>query len=166
MSIYKGHLRIIVLKILAENEMGGYELCKKIEEETGWKPSFGSIYPLLGNLREENLVNIKQEGKKKIYSLKKEGKEKLNELLKRKDELFDRIIESVKLFDVLCGTDEHKDLLPLIEQMKKQPFIQVMPEMKELKKIIFKIMMQKDKEKKAKLKKILKQTNKEVKNLL
>lgn len=161
MSIYKGHLRVIVLKNLENNQISGYELCNKIEEETGWKPSYGSIYPLLNNLKETNLVTIKQEGKKKLYSLTKEGEDQLKELIKKKDELFDRIIESVKLFDTVCKDD----MLPIIEQMKKGTFIQILPEMKELQKTIFKVMMLKNKEKNNKLKNILTQTNKEIKKL-
>lgn len=54
----KGLLRIIVLGLLAEKPMHGYELLKKIEEITGgsWRPSPGSLYTLLKNLHTEGLI--------------------------------------------------------------------------------------------------------------
>ncbi len=166
MSIYKGHLRIIVLKILDEKEMDGYELCKKIEEETGWKPSYGSIYPLLNNLKEDRLVTIKKEGKKKIYSLTKEGKEQLKELIKKKDEFIDRITEMIKSLDLVCGSKEAGHAIPFIEQMKKGKVMGFHPGMFKLKENIIKVMLLKDNKKNKKLREIIIETNKRVSKLL
>ena len=168
MSIFKGHLRVIVLKVLADKGMGGYELCKKIEEETGWKPSFGSIYPLLNNLKEENMVIITEEGKKKIYSLTKKGKEQLKELSKRKDEFIDRITEMIKSMHVVCGLKEADPIIPFLEQMKKNriPFMELQPEMFELRENLIKVILLKDKEKNKKLKSIISEINKKVSKLV
>ncbi|MBS7627233.1 PadR family transcriptional regulator, partial [Candidatus Bathyarchaeota archaeon] len=45
----KGFLRYKVLKLLKEKPMAGSEIMGVIEEQTGgyWRPSPGSIYPLL-----------------------------------------------------------------------------------------------------------------------
>ncbi|MBI2653024.1 helix-turn-helix transcriptional regulator, partial [Candidatus Woesearchaeota archaeon] len=54
-----GYLRLIVMKTLANRRLSGYDLIKQIEKDTGtWKPSFGSIYPLLKKLLKERLVEV------------------------------------------------------------------------------------------------------------
>jgi len=48
-GVPRGLLRFLVLKMLSEKPMSGTEIAEQIEEQTGgrWKPSPGSIYPLL-----------------------------------------------------------------------------------------------------------------------
>jgi DNA-binding PadR family transcriptional regulator len=49
-------LRHLTLKILEKQPMSGSELMDQIEGYTDWRPSPGSIYPLLGHLQEEKLI--------------------------------------------------------------------------------------------------------------
>lgn len=53
-SVPKGLLRFYVFKLLKDKPMSGSEIMEEIEEQTGgrWKPSPGSVYPLLTWLRE------------------------------------------------------------------------------------------------------------------
>lgn len=53
-SVPKGLLRIFVFKLLKEKPMSGSEIMDEIEKQTEaqWRPSPGSIYPLLSWLRE------------------------------------------------------------------------------------------------------------------
>lgn len=53
-SVPKGLLRFYVFKLLKAKPMSGSEIMNEIEEQTGgqWKPSPGSVYPLLTWLRE------------------------------------------------------------------------------------------------------------------
>jgi DNA-binding PadR family transcriptional regulator len=53
-SVPKGLLRFYVFKLLKDKPMSGSEIMEDIEEQTGgrWKPSPGSVYPLLTWLRE------------------------------------------------------------------------------------------------------------------
>jgi DNA-binding PadR family transcriptional regulator len=78
---FKGMLRVIVLKSLAEKPLHGYGLIARIESEYGFKPSPGAVYPLLRKLIEEGLVAVeaKREGDKvvKVYSLTEKGAEYL-----------------------------------------------------------------------------------------
>lgn len=48
-GVPRGLLRFIVLRLLTEKPLSGVEIVTEIERETagGWKPSPGSIYPLL-----------------------------------------------------------------------------------------------------------------------
>ena len=49
-------LRHITLIILKQRPMSGSEITEEIEKYMEWKPSPGSMYPLLGNLQEEDLI--------------------------------------------------------------------------------------------------------------
>ncbi len=55
-GVPKGMLRHIALKILEKQPMSGSEIVDRIQEYTDWRPSPGSIYPLLAHLQEESLI--------------------------------------------------------------------------------------------------------------
>ena len=73
----RGLLRFFVLKLLKEKPMSGTEIVDEIEKETGgrWKPSPGSIYPLLAWLQDKGYTKElpKEEGGMKRYMLRKKG---------------------------------------------------------------------------------------------
>jgi DNA-binding PadR family transcriptional regulator len=86
----KGYLRNILLKMLSEKEMSGSEIMSAIEKETQgrWRPSPGSVYPLLAWLVDNNFIKesqITEEGIKR-YTLTEKGKEFLKEAKKKKME--------------------------------------------------------------------------------
>jgi DNA-binding PadR family transcriptional regulator len=84
-GVPRGLLRFIVLKFLSERPMSGAEIVNKVENETGgkWKPSPGSIYPLLAGLRESGFIHESSafESGMKHYSLTDGGKEFFQEQL-------------------------------------------------------------------------------------
>ena len=53
--------------------MHGQEIAEEIKKRKGSKPSPGTIYPALKNLKEAKLIEEKTWGKKIVYSLTKEG---------------------------------------------------------------------------------------------
>jgi len=55
-GVPKGMLRHISLIILKQEPMSGSELIEQICDYTDWRPSPGSMYPLLASLQEENLI--------------------------------------------------------------------------------------------------------------
>jgi DNA-binding PadR family transcriptional regulator len=78
-GVPRGLLKFLVLKYLVEKPMSGAEIVETIERETNgkWKPSSGSIYPLLGWFQDKGLageVVIVNSGMKR-YSLTDKGKE-------------------------------------------------------------------------------------------
>jgi DNA-binding PadR family transcriptional regulator len=75
----KGFLRYHVLQALDKKPMSGSELMDEIREHTGgnWKPSPGSIYPLLAWLKE-----LPTENGFKRYELTQNGKDLLDEQTK------------------------------------------------------------------------------------
>lgn len=72
----RGDMRGIILKSLLEKPMHGYEIIRSLEEASHgmWRPSPGSVYPMLQLLEEEELVTGRDENGKKVYSLTDAGK--------------------------------------------------------------------------------------------
>jgi DNA-binding PadR family transcriptional regulator len=78
----KGFIRYHVLEALNEKPMSGSELMEELEKRTGgfWKPSPGSIYPLLNWLQEKAYITeLPLENGSKRYELTKNGKSLLDE---------------------------------------------------------------------------------------
>ena len=94
-AVPKGFLRYYVLRLLNEKPMSGSEIMSEIEKRTDghWKPSPGSIYPLLSWLQEKGHSTevLQQEQGVKRYKLTEQGKSFLEEHTKRKTELRKRI---------------------------------------------------------------------------
>jgi len=78
----KGFIRYHVLEALNQKPMSGSELMEEIEKHTGgcWKPSPGSIYPLLAWLQDNSYVKeLPSENGLKRYELTESGKALLAE---------------------------------------------------------------------------------------
>lgn len=84
-GVPRGLLRFIVLKFLSEKPISGVEIVERINQETRrkWKPSPGSIYPLLLWLHRNGFVSesSKNESAIKQYTLTSEGRAFLKEQL-------------------------------------------------------------------------------------
>ncbi len=164
----RGHLRVIVLKNLADNDMSGYSLMKKIYAETGCKPSTGSMYPLLDNFLDSGFATVKKSGRKKVYSITEKGKENLKPLLEKKDEIIDQIAEGWKVFEAISGKDDKGFIAELIESMKKGelPFKEINPEITEFRTLLYKTLKTgKISENRKEIKSILNNAIKKLKNL-
>ena len=70
----RGYLKLLVLNIIQEDSSSGSEIVEKIEDKTGWQPSYGSIYPLLQDLEEQQFVIKEKDGKQKFYNITEKGK--------------------------------------------------------------------------------------------
>lgn len=84
----KGFIRYHVLQALSEQPMSGSELMQAIEKRTGghWKPSPGSIYPLLSFLQDNGYIKeLPTENGLKRYELTQSGKDLLEEQTKIHD---------------------------------------------------------------------------------
>lgn len=88
--------RLLTVILLESGERHGYELIERIEEITGERPSSSHIYPFLSKLVEEELLEKRKEGKKKVYSLTEEGRDFASE----KVESFGEVIEASLLNQV------------------------------------------------------------------
>ncbi len=72
----RGDMRLIVLHVLGEQSMHGYEIIRHLESKSHglWRPSAGSIYPTLQMLEEEGLIKGKDDDGKRIYELTDAGR--------------------------------------------------------------------------------------------
>jgi DNA-binding PadR family transcriptional regulator len=90
-SVPKGFLRYYVLKLLAEKPRSGSEIMNEIDKKTEghWKPSPGSVYPLLAWLQDKGYTKElpEQETGMKRYTLTEQGKTFLQEHVRRKEEI-------------------------------------------------------------------------------
>ncbi|MBI1935234.1 PadR family transcriptional regulator [Candidatus Woesearchaeota archaeon] len=137
-----GYLRLIVMKTLSNGKLSGYGLIKQIENDTGtWKPSFGSIYPLLDKLLKEELVKVELEGRKKLYFLTNEGKKHLVLIDKSKNTIVDRMIATWKAFGKITDKREMGFMLEVFNSLKKGqlPFREFNPELNEFRATIFEL---------------------------
>ena len=87
----KGFLRYQILKKLAQKPMSGSEIMSELENDTNgyWRPSPGSIYPLLAWLQDQNLVKEAEQSEPGIrrYTLTDSGKMFLESETKSRDEI-------------------------------------------------------------------------------
>ncbi|MBI2650834.1 PadR family transcriptional regulator [Candidatus Woesearchaeota archaeon] len=137
-----GYLRLIVMKTLANRRLSGYGLIKQIEKDTGtWKPSFGSIYPLLDKLLKEKLVEVEVQGRKKLYFLTNEGKKHLHIIDKSKNTLVDKLIATWNAFGKITDKREMGFMLEIFNSLKKGqlPFKELNPELNEFRATVFEL---------------------------
>lgn len=95
-SIPRGFSRYFILEVLKKNPSTGKEIIDNATIQSGgrWKPSPGLIYPLLGRLLEENLIEETKDGK---YQITKKGRlvaddlETLNKIVKNQMDVMFRV---------------------------------------------------------------------------
>ncbi|MBI2124312.1 PadR family transcriptional regulator [Candidatus Pacearchaeota archaeon] len=141
-QMMSGFLRHIVMKTLANKKLSGYDLTKEIEKSTGtWKPSFGSIYPLMDKLLKEKLVDIEVQGRRKLYFLTTEGKKHLGIIDKSKNFLVDRLVTTWKAFGRITDKREVNFMMEVFNSLKKGqlPFKEFNPELNEFRATIFEL---------------------------
>ena len=95
-SVPRGFSRYFILELLKKTPHTGKEIINyAVKQSNGiWKPSPGLIYPLLGRLLDEGLIEETQDGK---YQLTKKGKDtasdvdKVNDIIKKQLEVLFRL---------------------------------------------------------------------------
>lgn len=90
----KGFLRFYVLKLLSEKSLSGSEIMQEIANTSRghWKPSPGSVYPLMAWLHDKGYVEetpVSEKGMKR-YSLTAQGRAFLEEHGKGTEEIQER----------------------------------------------------------------------------
>jgi DNA-binding PadR family transcriptional regulator len=95
-SVPRGFSRYFILEVLEKNPSTGKEIIDNATTQSGgrWKPSPGLIYPLLGRLLDENLIEETKDGK---YQITKKGRlvsddlETLNKIVKNQMDVMFRV---------------------------------------------------------------------------
>lgn len=77
----RGDIKFVLLELLQERPMHGYEMIKALEEKTGgfYTPSPGSIYPTLQMLEDSGMVTSAEVEGKKVYTITDAGRAALVE---------------------------------------------------------------------------------------
>ncbi|WP_237089271.1 PadR family transcriptional regulator [Nitrosopumilus adriaticus] len=95
-SVPRGFSRYFILELLKKKSHTGKEIIDYAAEQSNgiWKPSPGLIYPLLGRLLDEGLIDETKDGK---YQLTQKGAEtaqdvdKVNDIVKKQLEVLFRL---------------------------------------------------------------------------
>jgi DNA-binding PadR family transcriptional regulator len=106
-----GELRLVLLKLIADQPRHGYDLIRAIEELThgAYAPSPGVVYPTLTMLQDMGLIEeAKGDGARKVFEITADGKEHLAEKEAEIEDLLGRL-ESV-------GGDQRKAEGPPIKR--------------------------------------------------
>jgi DNA-binding PadR family transcriptional regulator len=77
----RGDVRAAMLLVLADEPLSGYGLMQEIESrsEGVWRPSPGSVYPVLAQLEDEGLIRAEEEDGRKRFTLTDEGRTYVDE---------------------------------------------------------------------------------------
>ncbi len=89
-----GELRLVLLKLIADQPRHGYELIKAVEELTDgdYAPSPGIVYPTLTMLEDMGLIREqKSKDSKKVFEATDDGRAHLEENGDEVDELIERL---------------------------------------------------------------------------
>lgn len=72
----KGNVRTAILALLAEGPRHGYQLMQDIAERSHdqWRPSPGSVYPVLSALADEGLVDDEKIEGRRVFALTEAGR--------------------------------------------------------------------------------------------
>jgi DNA-binding PadR family transcriptional regulator len=77
----RGDVRAAVLLLLEEESRNGYQLIQEIAERSGdvWRPSPGSIYPVLQQLEDEGLIAEEKGDSGRTFALTEAGRQLVEE---------------------------------------------------------------------------------------
>lgn len=120
-SIPRGFMEMHILRIL-QTPHHGYEIIKHVEQEcTYWKPSPGSVYPILRKLKKAGLVAETDSGNRKVYKLTQAGRERVKKFDSYRSEMKGKM---TALFRMM-GEDTHitgfEKGFGLFEKIRKDP---------------------------------------------
>jgi DNA-binding PadR family transcriptional regulator len=72
----RGDVRTALLMLLAEEPRNGYQLMQEIEERSAgnWRPSPGSVYPILSQLEDEGLIRAVDRDGTRLFEITDAGR--------------------------------------------------------------------------------------------
>lgn len=89
----RGDLKFVILSLLADRPMHGYEVMKALEKESRgtYRASPGSVYPTLQMLEDEGYLRSREDDGKRVYHITDAGRSYLDENRDAVDDVFDRV---------------------------------------------------------------------------
>lgn len=87
----RGDVRGVLLVALLDGPAHGYELIQRLDDRSGgrWRPSPGSVYPLLQMLADEGAVTVVEQDGKRVHELTEAGRLEAEALAARVDQPWD-----------------------------------------------------------------------------
>ena len=91
-GVPKGFLHHLTLQLLKQRPMSGSEIMDQLQEYTDWRPSPGSVYPLLSLLQDEGLIRPHEDGDPSLkrFTLTDAGLQEINELTEHSQHMRNR----------------------------------------------------------------------------
>jgi DNA-binding PadR family transcriptional regulator len=114
LGVPRGLLRFLVLKMLSEKPMAGFEIVEEIEAQTNgrWKPSPGSIYPLMAWMLKKGLTKElpKPPTGYRRYSFTSVGRRFFEQQIKRNQDFVRKLefLTPILVGGLHLGPDEEK----------------------------------------------------------
>jgi DNA-binding PadR family transcriptional regulator len=92
--VRRGELKYVLLEVLADEPMHGYEIIRRLEEESSglYSPSPGSVYPTLQMLEDQGYVLSEELDGKRVYRITDEGRAFREKHTARTDDIFSRFV--------------------------------------------------------------------------
>jgi DNA-binding PadR family transcriptional regulator len=103
--------------------MSGIEITEKIEDFTNWRPSPGSVYPLLANLQENEFIEPYSNADQglKQFTITEKGIDELKELYQQPDHFGSRQKSMRKMYWIMhrnMTEDVYESLDQLLERIE------------------------------------------------
>jgi DNA-binding PadR family transcriptional regulator len=133
----RGSVNLALLDLLLDGESNGYGLMQKFSERTNgrWAPKSGTIYPALGTLVKQQLIDVSDEG---VYSLTATGRVTAEKSHDSAQLLFDHMAEEEAEGDLFrAGRDLMKALWTLFTQGTPEQQAAITAKLDELRKEIY-----------------------------
>ena len=120
----KRGLRVLILSMLSASPKNGVEIMNEIEAATRgwWRPSPGTIYPMMERLTTEGLVKKRDDGR---YELTDKASEEMDwsfgapeKKAQTVEDMINEISSYVSYFEELSSSDRSK-LAPEMDKLKK-----------------------------------------------
>ncbi len=93
-------LKSMVLKIIGERPIHGYDIIKEVEKRSNgrWTPSCGSIYPALDSLESKGWITSEESERRKLYTITPKGRTALGKLKKK---WLEQVQEVARFFETI-----------------------------------------------------------------
>jgi DNA-binding PadR family transcriptional regulator len=112
-----GELRLVLLRLVADQPRHGYDLIKAIEEVTGgaYAPSPGTVYPTLQMMLDEGLISeLPDEGARKVFAITDAGLAELE----REGETADAVIARLSGLGEERRSSPHRQIMRAMENLR------------------------------------------------
>ena len=92
----RGMLSFYILWVLSKKPMNGQKIAEELRKRRGTKPTAGTLYPALKELRKKGLIKMERKGRETDYSLTENGREEMEQACRYFCSAFGEIFQEYK----------------------------------------------------------------------